>query len=84
MTPHQAHPRLPLSPVKSSHLQSVGYDPATHTLDVAFRSGGPTYRYHGVPPTVHESLMAAPSKGKFFGTAIRGRFRHSTLPTTTK
>jgi hypothetical protein len=58
----------------------VGYDAKTHTLDVAFKSGGPTYRYHGVPPATHTELLAAPSKGKFFGAAIKGRFRHTALP----
>nr|ELR5054722.1 KTSC domain-containing protein [Providencia rettgeri] len=27
-------------PVSSSNLQSVGYDPATHVLEIAFHSSG--------------------------------------------
>jgi hypothetical protein len=72
-------PRLPLSPIKSSHLAAVGYDPATNTLDVKFANGGKTYRYHGVPPHLHHDLMSAKSHGNFFFSAIRGRFRHSEL-----
>ncbi len=78
MNPHP--PKLPQTPDKSSHLTTVGYDPVTQSLDVVFKSGGPTYRYHGVPPQIHTSLVGAQSKGKFFSTAIKGHFRHTQLP----
>lgn len=66
------HP-IPRSPVKSSNVQSVGYDPATQTMDVQFHSGG-VYRYSGVPQATHDALMGAKSKGKFMN-GISGRFR---------
>ena len=71
--------RLPLSPIKSSYLSAVGYDPATQTLDVKFAASSKVYRYTGVPPSVHSSLLAAKSHGKFFSSSIRGRFRHTEL-----
>ena len=78
MNPSPA-PRLPLSPVKSSYLSAIGYDPATQTLDIKFAVGGKTYRYHGVPPSVHSGLLSAKSHGSFFASSIRGRFRHTEL-----
>lgn len=48
------------TPVSSSNLQAVGYDPATRTLEIEFLNGG-LYSYSGVPASVHASLMAASS-----------------------
>ncbi|RZK30825.1 MAG: KTSC domain-containing protein, partial [Hymenobacter sp.] len=45
-------------PVDSSNLSSVGYDAATKTLEIAFRSGG-VYQYSYVPPNIHNELMSA-------------------------
>ena len=56
--------------VNSTQLSSVGYDPATLTLEVEFRKGG-VYRYGGVFPETHEQLMAAESIGTFFNAVIR-------------
>lgn len=70
---------LPAQPsrerVESTSLRSVGYDPASHTLDIEFRSGR-VYRYFQVPPSLHEALMAASSKGRFFVAQIRNRFSY--------
>ena len=49
-------------PVVSSNLRSVGYDPATHVLEVGFH-GGRIYQYDGVPEHVHRGLMSAGSIG---------------------
>ncbi|HGY5869764.1 TPA: KTSC domain-containing protein [Citrobacter farmeri] len=59
--------------VSSSNLQSVGYDPTTRVLEIAFIGGG-IYQYHGVPATTYQSLMSAPSKGSFFARCIRNVF----------
>ncbi|EPE1183623.1 KTSC domain-containing protein [Providencia stuartii] len=48
-------------PVSSSNLQSVGYDPATHVLEIAFHSGG-IYQYLNVPAHIHTGLMSAHPK----------------------
>lgn len=63
-------------PVESSSLASVGYDSTSRTMDVEFRKGN-VYRYFEVPPSVYESVMEAPSKGRFFVTQIRDRFPHT-------
>jgi KTSC domain len=57
-------------PVSSSQLTSIGYDPATLTLEVEFRKGG-VYQYVGISAETHEQLMAAESIGTFFNTMIR-------------
>ncbi|AYL56885.1 KTSC domain-containing protein [Citrobacter freundii] len=57
-------------PVSSSNLQSVGYDPATSTLEIAFHSSG-IYQYSRVPSAVHTALMNAPSKGQYFDAHIK-------------
>lgn len=65
-------------PVRSTTLRSVGYDKATRTLEAEFRTGR-VYRYRGVPPELWLSLLATPSKGKFFNLLIRDRFAFSAV-----
>jgi hypothetical protein len=57
-------------PVTSSNLQAVAYDPDTLTLGIRFLNGS-EYQYSGVPPQIHQGLMAAGSKGTFFDTYIK-------------
>ncbi|MBI3924051.1 MAG: KTSC domain-containing protein [Armatimonadetes bacterium] len=68
-----SHPRRP---VASSSLASIGYDAASRILDVEFRKGS-VYRYFEVLPSVHEALLLAPSKGRFFVTEVRDRFPYT-------
>lgn len=56
--------------VMSSNLRSVGYDPASLTLEIEFHSGG-LYQYLNVPSSVYSSLMSAPSKGTYFDYYIK-------------
>lgn len=46
------------TPVVAAHLASVGYDPATGTLEVAF-TGGAVYQYLSVPEGLYWGLLAA-------------------------
>jgi KTSC domain len=41
---------------------------------------GAVYQYFNVPSAVHQSLWAAPSKGRYFNQAIRGRFPFRLIP----
>ena len=59
--------------VASATLATIAYDDARMMLQVEFRSGA-VYQYFGVPPTVHQALLAAPSKGSYFNQSIRGQF----------
>lgn len=61
-------------PIQSSDLASVGYDAKHRLLEIEFRSGG-IYRYLEVPVEIHERLLAADSKGRFFAAHIRNQFR---------
>lgn len=60
--------------VSSSNIRSVGYDPATATLEVAFTSGG-IYQYFNVPEALYQRLMSSYSKGSYFADHIKERYR---------
>ena len=57
-------------PVISSNIKSVGYDEDTETLEVEFKKGA-LYQYDSVPAEVHQSLMSAPSVGKYFSANVK-------------
>jgi KTSC domain len=59
--------------VESSTLATIGYDRTRELLQLEFNSHA-FYQYFGVPATVHEGLVHAPSKGSYFNRRIRGRF----------
>jgi hypothetical protein len=65
--------------IDSSSLRSIGYDRASHTLEVEFRSGG-IYRYADVPDSVWFELRHAESKGRFFQERVRDHFAAQRLP----
>ncbi|GAA1196053.1 hypothetical protein F4556_003677 [Kitasatospora gansuensis] len=62
--------------VESSCLRSVGHQGTT--LELEFHSGS-VYRYLGVPPEVHRSLLAAPSLGRHFHQHIRDHYPYERL-----
>jgi hypothetical protein len=59
--------------VESTTLATVAYDEARQLLQLEFCSRA-IYLYFGVPAAVHQALLDAPSKGKYFNRALRGRF----------
>jgi hypothetical protein len=59
--------------VESTTLATVAYDEARELLRLEFRSQA-IYQYFGVPSAVHQALLGAPSKGRYFNRTIRGRF----------
>lgn len=71
------------TPVVSSQITSIGYDPASQVLEIEFPgrrdAPGSVYQYTEVPPKVHEDLMAAKSVGSHFGANIRGKFSYKKL-----
>lgn len=69
-----------LQPVTSSQIHAVGYDPASQTLAIQFKSKngpGSVYHYADVPPEQHAALVGAESIGKHFGQNIKGRYQHT-------
>lgn len=61
--------------VESTTLVTVSYDDAQGLLQLEFCSRA-VYQYFGVPAAVHQSLLRALSKGRYFNQAIRGRFAY--------
>lgn len=64
---------IKLEPVQSSNLAAIGYDAAGALLIVVF-SNGAKWKYEGVPAEVHQALMNAESKGRFFHTDIKPKY----------
>ena len=62
-----------LATVESTTLATVAYDEAQKLLQLVFCSRA-VYLYFGVPATVYQALLDAPSKGRYFNQSIRGRF----------
>lgn len=58
------------TPVISSNIVSIGYDPGQRILEVEFLRGA-VYQYFGVPSHVHQGLMNAPSHGKYFDLHVK-------------
>jgi len=64
--------------VNSTSVKSIGYDPATRTLEVELVAGG-VYQYFNVAPQVHRDLLAAPSIGRYFAHFVKTTFRSRKL-----
>lgn len=62
---------VPMTPVESSQIIAIGYDEPVEQLFVKFKGGG-IYRYDFVEKSRHDELMAAESKGRYFGKEIKG------------
>ena len=62
-----------IATVKSTTLTTVAYDESQELLQLEFCSQT-VYLYFGVPSAVHQALLGAPSKGRYFNQTIRGRF----------
>ena len=57
----------------SSLIHSYGFDPASLEMKVKFNEGG-TYVYKGMTQDRFEEFVRAPSKGKHFLKAIKGKY----------
>lgn len=53
------------TPVESSMIQDIGYDPETETLEIGFNSGT-VYQYFEVEQETYDAFMKADSKGRYF------------------
>ena len=60
------------TPVRSSALRSVGYDPKQRVLEIEFTNRS-VYQYSDVPPKVYRGLMAAESHGRYFYQHVRNK-----------
>ena len=73
MTPAPHHATVLVSSVLARMTYSFDA-----TLELVFQSGT-IYRYFAVPRGVVDGLIAAESKGAYFNTHIRSRFRSQRL-----
>lgn len=65
-------PEIALTPVESSQVKAIGYDPATKTLACTFTRGpGHVYHYPDVTPEQHAAFIGAESIGTHFGQHIK-------------
>jgi len=55
------------TPVKSSFIDSIGYKDGW--MEVAYKDGK-VYKYVGIPPDLHQSVMGAESIGRAFRANI--------------
>lgn len=67
-------------PVQSSQIRSVGYEPASRTLEIEF-SNGAVYQYSNVDPDIHTRMMESSSVGSFFNQNVRGVHEYIRLET---
>ena len=73
MTPAPNHAIVLVSSVLARMTYSLDA-----TLELVFQTGT-IYRYFAVPPDVVDGLIAAESKGAYFNTHVRHRFRYQRL-----
>jgi uncharacterized protein YdaL len=66
--------QMEMVPVRSSAMSAVGYDAATRRMQIRFKQGR-MYDFCGVPPEVHQGLMAAGSKGTYYDHVIKDRYQ---------
>jgi hypothetical protein len=62
-----------MTPVSSSAIEAVGYDPSTGLMRIRF-TGGNEYDFCDVPENVYQALMSASSRGTYYNDYIRDRY----------
>jgi len=65
---------MKMTPVSSSAIDAIGYEPMTGQMNVRFTSGR-TYTFCGVPASVYARFLNAGSKGTFYDRNIRDRYQ---------
>lgn len=71
---------IPMTPIKSSNIKAVGYDPATLTMQVEFHGSEEPYLIENVPAALHGQMLKAPSPGGFYHSFIKNRFPTKKMP----
>lgn len=61
--------------VKSSIINSIGYDISNELLEIEFKKGDRRI-YKNVPTTVHTAFIEASSIGKYFLSNIRKKYQY--------
>lgn len=66
-------PIMQRHPVRSSVLDSVGYDPGAKILELEFREGG-VWTYFNFSKPTYKRFINAESLGHFFAKRIKGKY----------
>jgi len=61
------------TPISSSHIHSVKYDPIQRKMRVRFQNGD-EHTVHGFDPTDYQEFMDAPSQGTHWHRVIKNNF----------
>jgi hypothetical protein len=64
--------------VKSSCINSIGYDEFLEELYVEFKNGG-IYRYPHCSKPMYDRLMVSPSKGRFINDHFVGEIHYDRI-----
>lgn len=67
-----------MTPVNSSNISAVGYDPSNRILCVSFHTGS-TYAYYDVPQEIYIGLMNASSVGRYHKEHVKRSFRYQQI-----
>jgi len=62
-----------------SHLAGLWPEQGLQPVTWSHRLQAVVCHYFGVPASVHQALLHAPSKGSYFNQAIRGKFPYSRI-----
>ena len=63
--------------VDSRMIASIGYEPATGTLEIEFANGGPVWQYYDFPEYRWHEFQYTDSHGKFFHANIKNQYREA-------
>lgn len=69
--------RLIRTPLASSSIALVTYDPDDGLLEIQFRRTGHVYDYFDVPRDVYRAFMDAASKGAFVNRVLKPNFDYA-------
>ena len=67
---------MTMIPVNSSNIAAVGYEGTTLIID--FHSGS-EYAYYGVPASIYQAFLTAPSHGKYHAQHIKHAFPYQRI-----
>ncbi|PJI47608.1 MAG: KTSC domain-containing protein [Pseudomonas sp.] len=63
------------TPVQSSNISSIGYNPSTETLEVEFNNGS-IYEYYGISESTYNELMNSNSHGSYLAANIKNHYQY--------
>ena len=69
---------MELNPISSSNISRSGYDSATDSMFIEFKTGD-IYKYESVPHDIFEEFLAAKSPGRYFMQYIKNTYRFKKL-----